>query len=292
MRSFFKLSQCYRDEKTNPVLNAWLSPSGKWWETSKGERSTYHKIHFQCISSLYFFFLTTFAWKQDLWLRKPFLSAFPPPPRPWYFNILLRWLGSKSCQRLHTFLIFQTDPLISLKQSTMVQCSTCISVCKTGAQMIISRWLCAVKRVVEPALLEERNFKELNSTQGYTTQQFLCLEDLEHKTIFASGSEEKLMLHSLRGNLRETRAVVSHADQKGFPPWDAAAQDGKTEMIYVSVVWAVTPVFNEGLIFIWIHRLNFGTGFLPSKKKHCSYYKKIVSFSSALFSWSQYRSIT
>lgn len=94
---------------------------------------------------LYFIFLTTFAWKQDLWLRKPFLSAFPPPPRPWYFNILLRWLGSKSCQRLHTFLIFQTDPLISLKQSTTVQCSTCISVCKTGAQMIISRWVCAVK---------------------------------------------------------------------------------------------------------------------------------------------------
>lgn len=29
MTGFFKLSQHYQDEKSNPVLNAWLDPSGK-----------------------------------------------------------------------------------------------------------------------------------------------------------------------------------------------------------------------------------------------------------------------
>jgi len=37
---------------------------------------------------------------------------------------------------------------------------------------------------------------------------------------------------------------------KGFSPWDAADQDGKAEMIYFSMVSAVTPVLIKGLIFI------------------------------------------
>jgi len=95
--------------------------------------------------------------------------------------------------------------------------------------------VCAVKRVVEPALLEEGNFKELSSAQGYSTQQFICLEELEHRTIFASGSQEKVTLHTLRGNLRQEQ--WSHMQTlMGFSPWHAADQDGKAEMIYVSVV--------------------------------------------------------
>lgn len=75
---------------------------------------------------------------------------------------------------------------------------------------------------------------------------------------------------------------------KGFPPWDAAGQDGKAEMIYISVVWAVTPVFIKGLIFNRIHRINFRAVFLLSKKDHCSYWIKTVNFSSTLFPWSRY----
>lgn len=107
------------------------------------------------------------------------LPSLPPPP--WYFKILLWWLDSKSCQHIDTFLIFQTNPLISSKKSTAVECNTCISVCKAGAQMIFSRWACTVKRVVEAGA----------GAQGYIIQY---LPEIEYRTTFATESQEELLL--------------------------------------------------------------------------------------------------
>lgn len=164
-----------------------------------------------------------------------------------------------------TNLTFQTHPLISLKQST--ECGAAHGQClqEQGPDNYF-QMKCAAKRVVELAQLEEWNFKELNSVQRYAPQQFLCLEQLKHRTVFTSKSQEKQILHGHKGNLWGTRAVVS----KGYRPRrDCFLSMLLTRMAnqrwFMSLWYELTTVFIEELMFSWIHRLNFGMVFLPSK---------------------------
>lgn len=109
---------------------------------------------------------------------------------------------------------FRTHPLISLKQSSQCSAAHAQHLQEQSPDNYFQMNM-HCKEVVELAELEEWNFKELDSAQIYAAHQFLCLEELKHRTIFTSKSQEKLMLHSLKGNLWETRAVVS----KGCRPW-------------------------------------------------------------------------